>query len=302
MKKSPLVSILMNCYNGEKYLQEAIDSILNQTYKNWELVFWDNQSYDKSAEIFLNNKDPRLHYYLSPSHTTLGNARIMASKKIKGEWLGIIDTDDMWKPNKLAKQISTINNTKLPCESIGLVYCRAMGIDKNSVTTKEVCHKDYLEAPMPEGRILDDLLFKGNFIVSPSILMNKNIFLSVGGFPEGYLHASDYYISCAISSKANIICVDECLTHYRIHDNNNTQKDKVVSFEEQLKIFQIWSKYIKVSLIKKNTRIKHLHTFAGLMMIKYNKQIIKGLLRILRKGTLFFAIRNIVFELKKISE
>jgi len=299
MNKFPLVSILMNCYNGEKYLQEAIDSVLNQTYKNWELIFWDNHSNDKSAKIFLNNKDPRLQYYLSPSHTTLGNARIMASKKIRGAWLGIIDTDDVWEINKLSKQIEAINKTNYPRESIGLVYCRAMGIDKNSAITKEICHKNYLSKPMPEGRILDDLLFKGNFIMSPSILINKKFFLSVGGFPEGYLHASDYYISCAISSKANIICVEECLTKYRIHDNNNTQKEKVVSFEEQLKIFHIWGNHIKGSLTEKNIRIKQLHTFAGLMMIKYNKQFIRGLLRILKKGILLFAIRNIVFELQK---
>ena len=54
MTETPLVSILMNCFNGEEYLQEAIDSIISQTYENWELIFWDNQSIDKSAEIFLN--------------------------------------------------------------------------------------------------------------------------------------------------------------------------------------------------------------------------------------------------------
>jgi len=50
MDSAPLVSVLMNCFNGEKYLREAIDSIINQTYKNWELVFWDNQSTDKSLD------------------------------------------------------------------------------------------------------------------------------------------------------------------------------------------------------------------------------------------------------------
>ena len=52
MTDNPLISIIMNCYNGEKYLQEALDSVINQTYKNWELIFWDNQSTDQSAEIF----------------------------------------------------------------------------------------------------------------------------------------------------------------------------------------------------------------------------------------------------------
>ena len=58
----PLVSILMNCYNGEKYLHEAIDSVLAQTYKNWELIFWDNRSSDRSAEIFKSYNDKRLKY------------------------------------------------------------------------------------------------------------------------------------------------------------------------------------------------------------------------------------------------
>jgi len=48
----PLVSVIINCYNGEKYLQEAINSVLSQTYKNWEIIFWDNQSHDNSAKIF----------------------------------------------------------------------------------------------------------------------------------------------------------------------------------------------------------------------------------------------------------
>ncbi len=299
MKNSPLISILMNCYNGEEYLQYAIDSIINQKYKNWELIFWDNQSTDRSAEIFLKYKDPRLKYYYSSTHTSLGDARILAAKKIKGDWIGILDTDDVWKPHKLTKQIDAINNSKVLKKNIGLVYSRAKLIDKNSKIIKELCHKDYLTTPMPEGRILQDLLFQGNFIVSASILINKFFFADTGGFPKGYTHASDYYIACSIASTSDIICVNECLVHYRIHNNNNTFKDKAVSFEEQLKIFYIWSKYANVSLIKKKKRIKELHTFAGLMLIKYDKQFIKGLIRILKKGNLFFAFSNLVSQLKK---
>ena len=52
MNKKPLVSIIMNCYNGEKYLEDSLKSIINQTYKNWELIFWDNKSTDNSKKIF----------------------------------------------------------------------------------------------------------------------------------------------------------------------------------------------------------------------------------------------------------
>ena len=59
----PLVSIIMNCYNGENFLHESIKSVLSQTYENWELIFWDNRSNDKSAEIFKNYNDKRFKYY-----------------------------------------------------------------------------------------------------------------------------------------------------------------------------------------------------------------------------------------------
>ena len=302
MNNTPLISIIMNCYNGEKYLQESIDSILKQSYHNWELIFWDNKSTDKSAEIFLKNKDSRFFYYLAPKHTMLGNARIMATKKTKGDWLAIIDTDDLWYPNKLEKQIKAIYEAKLSKETIGLVYSRTMGIDENSSITQELCHTDFVGTKMPEGKILHDLLFKGNFIVSTSILLNKNFFLSVGGFPEDFVHASDYYISCAISNKANIIYVNEFLTKYRIHNNNHSLKEKVISFQEQLKIFNIWSKHVNSSFKKKKQKIKELNTMLALMMIKYEYKILSGLFKILIKGSIFFAIKNLFLELKKLSK
>lgn len=302
MKDNPLVSILMNCYNGEEYLKEAIDSVINQEYKNWELIFWDNQSTDRSAEIFFEYKDPRLKYCYSPTRTSLGDARILATKKMKGDWIGILDTDDVWKSNKLTKQIDAINNSKQLKKNIGLVYSRAMIIDKKSNKIKELCHKDYLTTKLPEGSILKELLFKGNFIVSASILINRSFFILTGGFPKGYSHASDYFIACSIASVADIICIDDYLVNYRIHNNNNTYKDKIISFEEQLKIFDLWSNYINVSLKEKKKRIKQLHTLAGLMLIKYEKNFIKGIIRILDKGSLFFAFCSLVSELKKLSK
>ena len=68
MNNQPLVSVIMNCYNGQKYLKEAIDSIYKQTYKNWEIIFWDNFSKDASAKI-AKSYDYRVKYFL-PAETT----------------------------------------------------------------------------------------------------------------------------------------------------------------------------------------------------------------------------------------
>ena len=101
----PLVSVIMNCYNGEAYLYESIKSVLFQTYANWELIFWDNRSDDKSAEIFKSYNDKRFKYYYAPQHTLLSEARNEAIKKSSGEFIAFLDTDDLWEKDKLELQV-----------------------------------------------------------------------------------------------------------------------------------------------------------------------------------------------------
>ena len=118
MLRQPLVSIIVNCFNGEEYLREALDSIITQTYKNWEIIFWDNQSNDTSAKIFKSYKDSRLKYYLAPTHTKiLYEARNYALKKATGDFIAFLDVDDWWLPNKLEQQIPLFDDPK-----VGLVY------------------------------------------------------------------------------------------------------------------------------------------------------------------------------------
>jgi glycosyltransferase involved in cell wall biosynthesis len=83
---APLVSVIMNCFNGEKYLREAIDSVIRQTFTNWEIVFWDNQSSDNSASIADSYQDDRIKYYYAAKHTLLYEARNHAYAKARGRF------------------------------------------------------------------------------------------------------------------------------------------------------------------------------------------------------------------------
>ena len=107
---NPLVSVIMNCYNGEEFLQRAIDSVLAQTYKNLEIVFWDNASTDNSAEIYLKNaeKDSRFKYFKSEINVTLGEARSFAVNKCTGDYITFLDTDDEWLPEKTELQLKAM--------------------------------------------------------------------------------------------------------------------------------------------------------------------------------------------------
>ena len=115
----PLVSILMNCYNGEKFLREAIGSVLAQTYSNWEVIFWDNQSTDQSAEIFKDYKDKRLKYFYSPKHTLLYDARNLAFEKSRGNYIAFLDVDDYWEESKLERQMNVFKSDS----NVAMVYC-----------------------------------------------------------------------------------------------------------------------------------------------------------------------------------
>lgn len=104
-EKKPLVSFVMNCYNGEKYLHRSLDSILKQTYSNWELVFWDNASTDRSKEILESYNEPRFKYYCSKENVSLGQARAWAVDVCQGEFVAFLDVDDEWMSRKTEIQV-----------------------------------------------------------------------------------------------------------------------------------------------------------------------------------------------------
>ena len=145
-ENEPLISIIVNCYNGEKYLCEAIDSVLSQTYKNWELIFYDNQSNDNSAEIFKEYIDHRLHYIYAPNHTPLYEARNYAYEQSKGEFITFLDVDDWWEPTKLKDQIKLFSD-----QCVGLVYSNFWIASTGSQKLK-IAHKRIL----PSGLVLTE--------------------------------------------------------------------------------------------------------------------------------------------------
>ena len=99
-----LVSVIMNCYNGEEYLENSLKSVIMQKYNNWELIFWDNQSTDNSKKIFDSFSNKNFKYYLSEKHTSLYEARNLACEKANGEYIAFIDCDDEWHNDFLSQR------------------------------------------------------------------------------------------------------------------------------------------------------------------------------------------------------
>ena len=148
LKHKPFVSVIMNCYNSAEFLNEALESILSQTYSFFEVIFWDNRSTDHSSEIFKSKSDNRLKYYLAPIHTSLGEARNQAIKKSNGDLIAFLDCDDLWFPTKLEEQIPVFEK-----QSIGIVICDTLYFNE-----KRVIKQLYKKQPPPSGKVFSKLL------------------------------------------------------------------------------------------------------------------------------------------------
>lgn len=103
----PLVSIIMPCYNAERYVAQSIESVLAQTYDNWELLITDDGSTDKSVEIISKYcaKDDRINVLVPDEHQGIARTRNMSISRAKGRFMAFLDSDDIWYPEKLEKQV-----------------------------------------------------------------------------------------------------------------------------------------------------------------------------------------------------
>ena len=106
IQENPLVSIIINCFNGEDFLNSSLSSVLCQEYQNWEIIFIDNSSTDTSKEIFLSYNDNRLKYFSTLNNVTLAKARNIGLDKCQGDLIAFLDVDDEWFPQKLIQQIN----------------------------------------------------------------------------------------------------------------------------------------------------------------------------------------------------
>jgi glycosyltransferase involved in cell wall biosynthesis len=225
----PLVSIIMNCFNGERFLKDAIDSICAQTYKNWEIIFWDNGSTDKSANI-ARSYDDRIRYYYAPETTVLGAARVKATKKANGKYLAFLDCDDVWSGDKLEKQIQLILE-----DGSALVYGRS-----EIIFSSNQASQIFMEGKqLPEGRVFSQLVCE-NFIPFVSAVVDKEKFDECGGFPSHYKHSTDYWIFLHIAHKFKVSALQDVCCKYRIHEGNLSNFQHVICALEDIEVTKLF--------------------------------------------------------------
>ncbi len=123
-----LVSIIMPSYNTAKFISETIESVLAQTYSNWELIIVDDCSTDNTDEIVARYKDKRIKYLKNPNNSGAAVSRNRALRKAEGRWIAFLDSDDLWEKNKLEKQIQFMEKS-----GCSFSYTNYVEIDEKSM-------------------------------------------------------------------------------------------------------------------------------------------------------------------------
>ncbi len=221
----PRVSVIMNCRNSAAYLREAIDSVYAQTYGDWEIVFWDNASTDESAAI-AQSYDPRLRYFYGDSPVPLGAARNLALAKRRGEFVALLDCDDFWVPEKLARQVVLLESDP----AFGMVY------SDNYIWDQRTGAKTLLSKRTPPAHVNPyvALLTGRNFIQCLTVLMRSSAVDEADGFNSGLTYTEEYELFLKILRRHRLAYISEPLATFRLHGGNATGLGSIGTTREML--------------------------------------------------------------------
>ena len=272
----PLVSVIMNVRNGASTLRQSLDSVMAQTFADWEAIVWDDRSTDASANIVAQYSDPRIRYFLSPEDTSLGKARDAAIRQAQGEWLAFLDQDDLWMPRKLEMQMGLAN------QKTGLIYGRTVrfypsGMERDYDQTHEF-------APLPEGDIFAQLFTKGNFIAMSSAVFRRSAIDEIGGISASIAIVPDYYLSATVARRHPVRAVQDVVCRYRMHDANMSRLSAIAMHQEQLWLVNHWAGSLDPRTVAR-CRKRH-STAIALQEIRNPQTAIRGLARLLTEGSI----------------
>jgi len=207
----PFVTVFMAVYNGERFIAEAIDSVLAQTFTNFELLIINDGSGDRSEEIIKSYTDSRIRYITTNSNLGLYKTRNLGLQEAKGDYFATLDCDDVAYPTRLQTQVFFLEAHS----TFAVVGCKADLIDDKS------CLLGTLSVPLGSPGFLRAMMLFSNVFINSSTMIRTEVLKAVKYMP-GFEPAEDYDAYQRISDKHNVLNLDLALIAYRSHGMNTS--------------------------------------------------------------------------------
>lgn len=229
-----LVSVIMPSYNQDKYISEAIESVLNQSFKKFELIIIDNKSTDKSREIIkkYQEKDERIKITFHKENEGISKSINDGIDMASGKYISFICTDDIWDEFKLEKQLKALDKD----ENL-IVWTEGDYIDSEnkSLGVKFTQMQDGAETKKKTGVIFEDLLYE-NFICFSSLIFKKENLGNIR-FKRRLHYLFDYQIEVYLAKKYHFYFINEPLVKYRIHSANTLLSNNEILEQDLMFIY-----------------------------------------------------------------
>ena len=289
------VDILLATYNGEKYLREQLDSILNQSYTNFRLIISDDSSTDNTLEILKEyvEQDKRIIVYNQKNNLGVIKNFEFLLNKVENKYFMFCDQDDIWKTSKIEKSLEVIEST-----NSDLVYSDLEVVDQNL----NVTYKSYWKLKGIDKKVKKynnfNALYLNNFVTGCTIMSKKDLIKECLPLPtESKYVLYDYWITLILSQKHKITYIEEPLIKYRQHKNNTIgskkKSDELGSIDEIRKLF------IEVKKEHFNVFIKHEDKFNDEKIKKLNRKSLAYYEMLEKKKHINFRQWGLFFKLYK---
>jgi glycosyltransferase involved in cell wall biosynthesis len=249
----PSVSVIIPTYNRGRFIRKAIDSVLNQTFKDYEIIVIDDGSTDGTAKI-LKSYDNSIIYHSYQPNRGAAYARNRGIEMSRGNYIAFLDSDDFWKPEKLKKQVDFFQQH--PDFGVVATQCSVNMIDDNLQTIK------YIERETVHFELTYEKIFQRPLIKTPSVMIQKKCFQEIGIFNEKYPILEDVDLWIRLARKYKIGFINEPLTVYtRGHEMGRRESlpTRLIRLEISEKNYD--PELISEKLYKK--RISSLHAHIG---------------------------------------
>lgn len=232
---APIVSVNICAYNASRYVVETLHSVFDQTFQDFEIVIVDDGSTDGTAELIEREFPDRRVNMVRQRHATLRFARSIALAHSTGRFIAFLDSDDLWHPEKLARQVDTARARRDPA----LIICDADLIDADGRQfgrfSEQFAYAD-MDLRAPNGHL--ELLRHGNFVASPAPFVEAAAIREAGGFNFDYRHCNDYELWLRLARRHPIVYLPEVLARYRVHDLGFTRQRIDVTLPEQRSLIE----------------------------------------------------------------
>ncbi len=254
MEKKKRVSVVIPAYNHERFIGPAVDSVLNQTWENLELIVVDDGSTDGTGDIVKSYSDPRLSYYYQENQDAF-NTINRGMGLAKGEYITILNSDDIYTEDRLEKLVAIQQESNAAClftDVLPISDAGAVFTDPNFGWN--VWHRKNRVWFFACGDLYTAFL-KGNFMVTTSnLFMTAEAVQRVGKFSAlRYLHDYDYIFRMMLAFPGQVRYVDdEQLLYYRIHDGNTLGEAAITGRQQDIKVI---SKYMLAALPEQQRRL-----------------------------------------------